>query len=163
MCESRRINAWPKKNERHNDEHSRQVRVTMAIRRSIEPIIRVSKDRHFSGGWFQRTTADNRERGTCSTKMNSVQKDFRVYRRLALWSTYRQSDVSLSHFDSVLLRPHIDNPSVFSGFLRFFDPLTRASARASESPFFSFYQPPPGPILSLAWNIPEDERKGSSH
>ncbi|KAL0127668.1 hypothetical protein PUN28_003152 [Cardiocondyla obscurior] len=76
-------------------------------------------------------------------------------------SNFNYSDVSLSHFDSVLLRPHIDNPRFFffSGFLHFFDPLTRPSAYLPGS--FFLLPPPSGPILivSLAWNIPEDERK----
>lgn len=88
------------------------------------------------------------------TKMNSIQKDFAFYRRLALWSAYRQSDVSLSHFNSVLLRPHID---FFSGFLRSFDPL-RARARASREPPDSDCETN---FQSSVEYIPEDERKDS--
>lgn len=47
----------------------------------------------------------------------------------------------------------------FPAFYAFFDPLTRASAHPLRVLLFSLLPHPPGPILSLAWNIPKDERK----
>lgn len=134
------------------------------IRRSFELLIRVSKGPAFFPSDNSEQTVAIIQRNARTTKMNSVQKDFRVY-RLALWSAYRQSDVSLSHFDSVLLRPHIDILRLFFSFLRFFDPPAFISVCPPSFSFFrSSFQPlsvspPPGPIFSLAWNIPKDERK----
>lgn len=53
------------------------------IRRSLELLIRVSKDPAFFPSDNSEQTAAIIQRNARTTKMNSVQKDFRVY-RLAL-------------------------------------------------------------------------------